>query len=98
MDGWSTNNGSFKLENEKKVHALKINILMQNTSRNVRGLVHKYIFFKVHLALKGVRIYLSSLFKLEVGWVGQSKFEPCSNCKKVHKLMDPPQQSSTLQF
>ncbi len=31
---------------------------------------------------KGVRFYLSSMFKLEGGWVGQTKSERCLNCEK----------------
>ncbi len=32
--------------------------------------------------IKGVRIYFSSMFKLEGGWMGQTKSERCSNCEK----------------
>ncbi len=34
---------------------------------------------------QGVRIYLSSMFELDGGWVGQNKCERCSNCKKRTK-------------
>ena len=39
---------------------------------------------------QGVRIYLSSMFELDGGWVGQNKFEHCSNCKKRTKLWTLP--------
>ena len=47
-------------------------------------------YFKIESIFQGVRIYLSTMFKLDGGCVGQNRIWTLFELQKAHKIMDAP--------